>query len=238
MVNLPLSPKIGKRNPETFDPFDGYRQKAFRGLRQSWEAQGKILGAHETREYDEKHGRWWNDYKEKERPKLHSTIGQHARDPKLYNLLCRWVMNTPGWRKKMRDTYRKRWPKYKNLSVQFFAEFGTKPFEKRTLLETASTVPLDGAGCKFFRAKTPDASDSKGQYFIADSISYKQRPIRGHVRGTQHMCGRAVRASVAPIAKSLGSWRVEPPEGAHPAVHRPPFPGLISAGGAAEADAE
>lgn len=235
---MPLNPQMGMRNPESFDPFDGFRLKKMRGLKKSWEEMGKILGAHETREYDELHGRWWNEHKEKERPKLFSTIGRHARDPKLFNLLCRWVMNTPGWRNKMRDTYRKRWPKYRNLSVQFFAEFGTKPFKKRTLLETASTVPLDGAGYKFFRGKSEDSLDTKGQYFIADSITYKHRPIHGYIVGTQHLMGRPVRGGVAPMAKTLGSWCTEPPAGAHLAVHRPPFPGLIGGGEVAEADAE
>merc|ERR1719471_2032607 len=40
------------------------------------------LGAHNTREYDEQHGRWWHEKKEEWRPKLYTTIGKPARSKK------------------------------------------------------------------------------------------------------------------------------------------------------------
>lgn len=45
----------------------------------------------------------------------------------------------------VRDVYRKRWPKIKDLNVKFFAEFGLKEYRKRTLLETANRLPLEAA---------------------------------------------------------------------------------------------
>lgn len=143
--------------------------------------------------------------------------------------MVRWVINTPAWKNQVRDVYRKRWPLMEKINIKFFAEFCLKEFEKRTLLETAHTLPLYGVGCKFWRTKKADAPDTKGQYFVSDSAEYKLRPIRGHVRGTQYMFGRPVRSDIAPIAKSLGSWRFEPPKNAHKAVYRPPFPELKSA---------
>eukprot|EP00928_Gymnodinium_smaydae_P090404 TRINITY_DN74203_c0_g1_i1.p1 TRINITY_DN74203_c0_g1~~TRINITY_DN74203_c0_g1_i1.p1 ORF type:complete len:287 (-),score=38.33 TRINITY_DN74203_c0_g1_i1:257-1117(-) len=196
-------------------------------------------GAHNTQEYDERHGRWWVERKETTVPKLFTTIGRHAKDPKLNNHMLRWVINTPAYKKLLRDAYRKRWPKLENLNVKFFAEFCLKDFEKRTLLETAHCLPLFGVGCKFWRGKTPDTPDTKGQYLIAESAEYKLRPIRGKIRGTQHMLGKPLRSGVAPIAKTLGSWCYSFPKGAHPAVYRPPFPRLASETNAAgDADAE
>lgn len=176
------------------------------------------------REYDEKHGRWWVERKEVWRPKLFSTIGRHARNPKLNQQMLRWVINTPAWKLLVRDPYRKRWPKMDNLNARFFAEFCLKGFEKRTLLETAHTLPLYGIGCKFWRAAKADKPDTRGNFFIADSAEYKLRPIRGKLCGTQFMFNRPVRSGVTPIAKTLGMWRYEHPKGAHPAVYRPPFP--------------
>merc|ERR1712187_593250 len=138
--------------------------------------------------------------------------------------MLRWVKNTPVWMKLVRDPYRKRWPTNEQISLRFFAEFCHKDFEKKTLLEVAHTLPLYGAGCKFWRGTRPDTPDTKGKFFIADSAEYKLRPIRGVIRGTQYMLGTPVRHGVAPVAKTLGSWRHEPPADAHPAVHRPPFP--------------
>lgn len=184
------------------------------------------IGAHNVREYDEKHGRWWVERKEEWRPKLFSPIGRHARDPKLHKNMLRWVINTPAWKKLAREMYRKRWPALENLCMRFFAEFGLKNFRKRTLLETAHTLPLYGRGCKFWRGNRPDAEETKGQFFVAESVEFKLRPIRGEIRGTQHVIGRPVISGISPIAKTLGSWRYEFPKGAHPAVYRPPFPPL------------
>lgn len=189
-----------------------------------------VLGALNSQEYDEKHGRWWFNRKETQmRPKLYTTIGRHARSKKLSRTIVRWVGQTPNFMKLKRDPHRKRWPKLEHLGVRFFAEFCLKDFEKRTLAETAHTLPLYGVGCKFWRSKSADCAETRGKYFVADSADYRLRPIRGLLRGTQYMLGRPVRTNVAPIAKSLGSWRYEPPEGAHPAVYRPPFPAPRSA---------
>ncbi|CAK0831342.1 unnamed protein product, partial [Prorocentrum cordatum] len=92
---------------------------------------------------------------------------------------------------------------------------------ERTLVETAHTLPLYGVGCKFWRAKTEDCAETKGQYFVADSAEYRLRPIRGMLRGTQYYFGRRVLTGVAPVAKSLGSWRRLPLSRACPATVGP-----------------
>ncbi|CAE8585061.1 unnamed protein product, partial [Polarella glacialis] len=130
-------------------------------------------------EYDEKHGRWWFQRKEEWRPKLYTTIGKHSRSQKLSRTIVRWAYNTPNFKKLKRDPYRKRWPKNDQLGFRFFAEFCLKPFEQRTLLETAHTLPLYGIGCKFWRAKSETCPDSRGQYLLATSTEFKTRPIRG-----------------------------------------------------------
>eukprot|EP00929_Paragymnodinium_shiwhaense_P035022 TRINITY_DN18989_c0_g2_i1.p1 TRINITY_DN18989_c0_g2~~TRINITY_DN18989_c0_g2_i1.p1 ORF type:complete len:266 (+),score=26.27 TRINITY_DN18989_c0_g2_i1:86-883(+) len=186
-------------------------------------------GAHYPREYDEKHGRWWSERTEVFRPKLFSSIGRHARHPDLSPLLIRWVYSTPGFRKLARDKYRKRWPASENLCARFFAEFCLKNFSDRTLLETAHTLPLYGVGCKFWRGNRPEAADTQGRYFVADDVDFRLRPIRGFLRGVQHINGRPARKGITPVAKSMGSWRYEYPAGAHPAVYRAPFPTLASA---------
>eukprot|EP00435_Cladocopium_sp_Y103_P036101 s69_g9.t1 len=191
----------------------------------SWKEKDRPpYGAHNTQEYDEKHGRRWWQKKEVFRPKLYTTIGKHARSPRLSRTIVRWAGNTPNFRKLKRDVYRKRWPKPDQLNYRLFAEFCLKEFNKRTLLETAHTLPLYGAGCKFWRAPDENHPETKGQYFVADKIEYRLRPIRGDILGTQYLYGRPARAGIAPIAKSLGSWRFETPENAHPLVYRPPFP--------------
>jgi len=98
--------------------------------------------------------------------------------------------------------------------------------EKRTLLETAAMLPLAGVGCKFFRAPDPTHSDTKGKYFLATSVDFKQLPIRGTLKATQFQSGGPIRHNIAVIGKDLGKWRYEFPEGAHPAVYRPPFPDM------------
>merc|ERR1711972_466407 len=140
------------------------------------------------------------------------------------HLMVPWVLNTPGWKKLMRDPYRKRWPKYSQLCVRFFAEFCLKGYTSRTLLETASTLPLAGVACKFFRAPEADHPDTRGKYFIASSVEFTQRPFRGKLQGTQFIAGRPVMHGIAPVGKTLGKWRYEFPDGAHPVVYRPPFP--------------
>ena len=50
--------------------------------------------------------------------------------------------------------------------------------------------------------------DTKGQYFVAERVEYRLRPICGDLRGTQYLFGKAVRGGIAPIAKSLG-WAIE-----------------------------
>ncbi|CAJ1423463.1 unnamed protein product [Effrenium voratum] len=195
-------------------------------------------GAHNSQEYDEKHGRWWWQKKEVWRPKLYTTIGKHARSPKLSRTIVRWAYNTPNFRALKRDMYRKRWPKPLQLNYRFFAEFCLKEFKQRTLLETAHTLPLYGAGCKFWRARDETHPDTKGQYFVADQIEYRLRPIRGDIRGTQYLFGRPIRQNIAPIAKSLGSWRFEAPKGAHPLVYRPAFPEMKTSEGDSGAEPE
>jgi len=182
------------------------------------------LGAHNSKEYDEQHGRFWYQRKEEWRPKLYTTIGKHARSKRLKRTIVRWVYNSPNFRRLKRDVYRKRWPQPDQLCARFFAEFCHKDFEKRTLLETAHTLPLYGVGCKFWRCKTQDGLDTKGQNFIPDTAQYKLRPIRGLLRGTYYHLGKPVRHGIATIAKSLGSWRYEFPKDGHPAVYRPSFP--------------
>lgn len=182
-----------------------------------------MLGALNTKEYDEKHGRWWHNWKDREeRPKLYTTIGRHARSQKLSRTIVRWV-KSGNFVALRRDPYRKRWPKKSGHTMRLFAEFCLKGFERRTLLETAHTLPLYGVGCKFWRGKE-NTPESKGQYFVAKSAQWKVRPIKGTLRGTQYLFGRPVREDIAPVAKSLGLWRVERPEGAHPDVYRPAFP--------------
>ena len=46
-------------------------------------------GAHNSQEYDEQHGRWWWSKKEVMRPKLYTSIGQHARSPRLSRTIVR-----------------------------------------------------------------------------------------------------------------------------------------------------
>ncbi|CAJ1411228.1 unnamed protein product [Effrenium voratum] len=59
-------------------------------------------GAHNSQEYDEKHGRWWWQKKadgiadEVWRPKLYTTIGKHARSPKLSRTIVRWWREHPA----------------------------------------------------------------------------------------------------------------------------------------------
>lgn len=182
------------------------------------------LGAHDSKEYDEQHGRGWYQRKEEWRPKLYTTIGRQARSKKLKRTIVRWVYHSPNFRRLKRDVHRKRWPTSELICARFFAEFCHKAFERRTLAETAHTLPLYGVGCKFWRGKGPDSQDTTGQYFLADSAEFKVRPIRGVLRGTQYYMGKPMRKDVAPMAKSLGSWRYEFPKDAHPAVYRPSFP--------------
>ena len=40
-----------------------------------------------------------------------------------------------------------------------------------------------GAGCKFWRAPDENHPETKGQYFVADQIEYRLRPIRGWADG-------------------------------------------------------
>merc|ERR1740121_140763 len=142
------------------------------------------LGATNEREYDEQHGRWWFNRKETQwRPKLYTTIGRHARSKRLKRTIVRWAGQSPNFKALKRDLYRKRWPKTEQLGARFFAEFCLKGYDKRTLAETAHTLPLYGVGCKFWRAKTADCAETKGQYFVADSAEYRLRPIRGLLGG-------------------------------------------------------
>jgi len=194
-------------------------------------------GAHNTQKYDEQYGRAWYQRKEEWRPKLYTTIGTHARSKKLKRTIVRWLYDSPNFRRLKRDVHRKRWPSSEQIGARFFAEFCMKDFQRRTLAETAHTLPLFGVGCKFWRGKGPDSPDTTGQYFVAESAEFKIRPFRGVLRGTQHYQGKPVRKDVTPMAKSLGSWRYEFPEGAHPLVYRPPFPEMHSSQ-QAEGDAE
>jgi len=190
------------------------------------EDERPVLGQINEKEYDEKHGRHWHNWKEKEeRPKLYTTIGKHARSQKLSRTIVRWV-KSGNFVALRRDVYRKRWPK--KSTMRFFAEFCLKEHGKRTLLETCHTIPLYGVGCKFWRSKHRDLPESRGQYFVADSAQWKLRPIRGVVRGTQYLFNRPARSNIAPIAKSLGHWNYDLPEGAHPDVYRPAFPAPLS----------
>lgn len=198
------------------------------------EKERPVLGALNNKEYDEKHGRWWHNWKEREeRPKLYTTIGRHARRKELSRTIVRWV-KSGNFVALRRDPYRKRWPKKSGHTVRFFAEFCLKGFQQRTLLETAHTLPLYGVGCKFWRGKNAYVPESRGQYFVADSVQWKLRPMRGTIRGTQFLSGRPIRENIAPVAKSLGSWRYEFPLGAHPDVYRPVFPPPLSASEGAE----
>merc|ERR1712194_542054 len=79
------------------------------------------------------------------------------------------------------------------------------------------------------RSKHRDLPETRGQYFVAESAQWKIRPVRGMVRGTQYLFDRPARKNIAPIAKSLGNWNYELPEGAHPDVYRPAFPAPLSA---------
>lgn len=223
------------------DPTHG--RSRWHRLDQSWWKQQEkpVLGAINDKEYDEKYGRWWFARKEDERPKLYTTIGKHARRKGLKRTIVRWLYSSPNFKKLRRDPYRKRWPKLSQIGAGFFAEFCQKDFQKRTLAETAHTLPLYGVGCKFWRAPHSSAEETRGQFFVPDSAHYSLRPIIGTLRGTQYMAGRPVRKSVAAIAKSLGSWRYELPETRHPLVYRPPFPPTLAeraAAAAAEAEAE
>eukprot|EP00439_Symbiodinium_sp_Y106_P068836 s1664_g11.t1 len=218
------SPGHGMYGEPGPDPTSGRRKWHAMDGDYNKEKEYPPLGAHNTKEYDEQYGRWWFERKEEWRPKLYTTIGSHARSPKLKRTILRKCYNTPNFRALKMDVYRKRWPKTRGLNFRFFAEFCQKEFKKRTLLETAHTLPLFGAGCKFWRAPDAEHPDTKGQYFVAESVEYRLRPIRGDIRGTQYVFGRPIRDGIAPIAKSLGSWRYEFPANAHPAVYRPPFP--------------
>ncbi|CAK0831344.1 unnamed protein product, partial [Prorocentrum cordatum] len=71
------------------------------------------------------------------------------------------------------------------------------------------------------RQRKTDCAETKGQYFVADSAEYRLRPIRGMLRGTQYYFGRRVLTGVAPVAKSLGSWRRLPLSRACPATVGP-----------------
>ncbi|CAE7572838.1 unnamed protein product [Symbiodinium necroappetens] len=218
------SPGHGMYGEPGPDPTSGRRKWHAMDGDYNKEKEYPPLGAHNTKEYDEQYGRWWFERKEEWRPKLYTTIGSHARSPRLKRTILRKCYNTPNFRALKMDVYRKRWPKTRGLNFRFFAEFCQKEFKKRTLLETAHTLPLFGAGCKFWRAPDAEHPDTKGQYFLAESVEYRLRPIRGDIRGTQYVFGRPIRDGIAPIAKSLGSWRYEFPANAHPAVYRPPFP--------------
>lgn len=210
------------------DPTHG-RAKWHRLDVSKWKAQEKpVLGQLNPKEYDEKHGRWWFTRKEEERPKLYTTIGRHARSKKLKRTIVRFAYASKNFKRLKKDPYRKRWPKNDQVCVRFFAEFCLKDFEKRTMAETAHTLPLYGVGCKLWRGSTPETPDTKGQFFVASSADYRLRPIRGMLRGTEHLAGRPVRVGVAAVGKSLGSWCYELPQGGHPAVYRPPFPKMLS----------
>lgn len=186
------------------------------------------LGAHSTRDYDEQYGRWWFQKRDEWRPKMYTSIGKHARSKGLSRTIVRWTGSTPNFKRLKRDVHRKRWPKLDQLSMNFFAEFCHKEFSKRTLLETCHTLPLYGVGCKFWRTKEEDGLDTLGHFFVASTVDFKQRPIRGLVKGTQYMFGRPVRRNIAPVAKTLGSWRYELPADGHPSIFRPPFPAMLS----------
>eukprot|EP00450_Noctiluca_scintillans_P040658 CAMPEP_0194481498 /NCGR_PEP_ID=MMETSP0253-20130528/3896_1 /TAXON_ID=2966 /ORGANISM="Noctiluca scintillans" /LENGTH=225 /DNA_ID=CAMNT_0039320987 /DNA_START=59 /DNA_END=737 /DNA_ORIENTATION=+ len=188
-----------------------------------WEEGDRARGSHNTQEYDETYGRHWNEYKEHFRPILYSTIGQHTFPEGHNKSMLRWITGTPKWKKLVGDTYRKRWPKWVNLNIRFFAEFSSKEFRKRTLLETASALPLNGVGCTFWRGER-SAPNPKGRSFVASSVEFRQRPIHGVLRGTQFCCNRPILENVAPLLKSQGGWNYAFPVGAHPDVYRPPFP--------------
>lgn len=214
------------------DPTHGHiRPVRFKGQKEGIALEDKLpLGYINDKEYDEKYGRWWHENNIEERPRLYSTIGRHARSPHLHRRIILWARSTPNWKRLLRDVYRKRWPTAPLVSVAFFAEFCHKSFEKRTLLETANTLPLRGVGCKFWRGKTPDCPDTRGQFFILSDVEYKQRPIRGTLKGTQYFRGVRIKEGIAPVAKSLGSWCYSAPDGASEIVHRPSFPELVNKG--------
>mmetsp|Transcript_6137 Transcript_6137/g.10635 ORF Transcript_6137/g.10635 Transcript_6137/m.10635 type:complete len:276 (+) Transcript_6137:34-861(+) len=210
------------------DPLDGVA-RIRKPRRKLPEETKPIRGQLNQQEYDEKYGRWWSEKKGVMRPNLYTSIGKHARSPQLSKMMLRWVYRTPVVTKYLRDPYRKRFPKANSLKVEHFAEFCQKEFTKRTLLETACTLPLDGVGCKFWRGGTPDAEDSMGKYFMATSTTVKTRPIKGLVRGDQYINGKLVRRDIAPVAKTLGWWCYSFPEDGHRYVYRPPFPKALSA---------
>lgn len=218
------------------DPTEG--RARWHKLAPPGEKKKKTLGALETREYDEKYGRRWHTRKDEEKPKLHTTIGRHARAKDLKRTILRFAYGSRNLKALKRDVYRKRWPKNAQMNIRFFSEFCKKPFAKRTMLETAHTLPLFGRGCKFFRHVSADGEDTRGQSFVVTSARYKLRPIRGLLRGTQYYNGIPALSGVAALGKSLGSWRFEYPENAHPLVFRPAFPVSVAAEKAAMAAAE
>lgn len=42
-----------------------------------------------------------------------------------------------------------------------------------------SSLARYGEGCKFWRAPDETHAETKGQYFVAEKIEYRQRPFRG-----------------------------------------------------------
>eukprot|EP00405_Crypthecodinium_cohnii_P010383 CAMPEP_0206439296 /NCGR_PEP_ID=MMETSP0324_2-20121206/12126_1 /ASSEMBLY_ACC=CAM_ASM_000836 /TAXON_ID=2866 /ORGANISM="Crypthecodinium cohnii, Strain Seligo" /LENGTH=271 /DNA_ID=CAMNT_0053906889 /DNA_START=80 /DNA_END=891 /DNA_ORIENTATION=+ len=212
------------------DPTDGRARWHRLDNRKEKETQEKkILGKINSKEYDEQHGRWWFTLKEEERPKLYTSIGRHARSKKLKRTIVRFAYSSKNFKRLRRDPYRKRWPKMNQIGAKFFAEFCNKEYAKRTMLETAHTLPLYGVGCKLFRHQDPTGQDTRGKYFIVESSEYTTRPIRGTVKGTQYMNGKPIRSDIAAVAKSLGSWRYELPADGHPAIYRPVFPKSVAA---------
>lgn len=227
-------PRIYGENAPTPDPTEGkvnwslFRSEQTEKFRQRKLDRRACLGKVNSQEYDEKYGRkWFEKKKETFAPKIYSSIGKHARNPKLWRTIRRNLQG-PNFRKLLRDPYRKRWPEADKITVAHFAEFCIKDFKRRTLLETAATLPLDGVGCKFWRANKPDAPEDRGDYFVASSAEIRQRPIRGILRGMQYYGGRPARDNIAPVAKSLGSWRYALPDNAHPTVYRPLFPSMLA----------
>ena len=51
-----------------------------------------------------------------------------------------------------------------------------------------SSLARYGEGCKFWRAPDETHAETKGQYFVAEKIEYRQRPFRGDVVDVKKGC--------------------------------------------------
>ena len=64
------------------------------------------------------------------------------------------------------------WPIY--FPLRSMGIFHDSPNEK-----IFSSLARYGEGCKFWRAPDETHAETKGQYFVAEKIEYRQRPFRG-----------------------------------------------------------